>query len=110
MSKEFDMPSKKHLGNSHDYWKAPQKNSKQIVVQPLQWLPIDRDENGYVTDDCLKKIEACYEKEIPVAIAYVSYGTDYDVITPSSDIQGWFANIHNTVKFTHYLPIPKLEL
>lgn len=76
----------------------------------MTWIKIDRDENGYVTDDCLEKIEACYEKEIPVAIAYVSYGTDYDVITPSSDIQGWFANIHNTVKFTHYLPIPKLEL
>jgi hypothetical protein len=73
----------------------------------MKWLPIDRDENGFATEECLRKIEACYEKEIPVAIAYVSYGTDYDVITPSSDIQGWLADIHNSAKYTHYLPIPK---
>lgn len=36
MSKGFNIPHNKHLGNSHDYWKAPQANSKQIVVQPLQ--------------------------------------------------------------------------
>lgn len=32
MSKGFDLPSNKHLGNKHDYWKAPQKNSKKIVL------------------------------------------------------------------------------
>ena len=74
------------------------------------WIPIDRDENGFATEECLGKIEACYEKEIPVAIAYVSYGTDYDIITLSSDIQGWLADIHNSAKYTHYLPIPKLEV
>lgn len=56
MSKGFDLPSNKHLGNSHDYWKTPQNNSKQIVVQPLQWLPIDRDESGFATEECLDKI------------------------------------------------------
>lgn len=32
MSKGFDIPHNKHLGNSHDYWKAPQKNSKKIII------------------------------------------------------------------------------
>lgn len=110
MSKGFDLPHNKYLGNSHDYWKAPQANSKQIVVQPLQWLPIDRDENGFATDECLRKIEECYEKDIPVVIAYKGYGIDYDVITPASYIQRWCSDIHNSAKYTHYLPIPKLEV
>lgn len=78
----------------------------------MTWIKIDRDENDFATDECLRKIEACYEKEIPVAIAYKSYGTDYDVITPSSDIQGWLSDIHNSAKYTHILPlpIPKLEV
>ena len=75
----------------------------------LTWIKIDRDESGFATEECLKKIGLCYEKEIPVAIAYVGYGTDYDIITPSSDIQGWLADIHNSAKYTHYLPILKLE-
>ena len=32
MSKGFDLPSNKHSGNSHDYWLAPQKNTKKIVL------------------------------------------------------------------------------
>lgn len=40
MSKGFDIPSNKHLGNSHDYWEAPQKNSKQIIIQSMNWIKI----------------------------------------------------------------------
>ena len=32
MNKGFDIPSNKHLGNSHDYWKAPQKNCTKIIA------------------------------------------------------------------------------
>lgn len=32
MSKGFDLPSNKHSGNSHDYWLAPQKNSKKGMI------------------------------------------------------------------------------
>ena len=73
----------------------------------MTWIKIDRDENGFATEECLREIEACYEKENPVAIAYVSYGPDYDIITPSSDIQGWLADIHNSTKYTHYMVLPK---
>ena len=73
----------------------------------MEWIKIDRDENGFATEKCLREIGECYEKENPVAIAYKSYGTGCDVITPSSDIQGWLADIHNSTKYTHYLPIPK---
>lgn len=76
----------------------------------MEWIKIERDENGSATEECLIKIEDFYEKDIPVVIAYKNYGMDYDVITPSSDIQGWLADIHNTAKYTHYLPIPELEV
>lgn len=35
MSKGFDLPSNKHLGNSHDYWLAPQKNSKRLTEKGI---------------------------------------------------------------------------
>lgn len=35
MSKGFDLPSNKHLGNSHDYWLAPQKNSKRLTEKEI---------------------------------------------------------------------------
>lgn len=107
MSKGFDIPHNKHLGNSHDFWLAPQNNSKQIVVQPLQWLPIDRDENGYATEECFDRIF----KNLPCVVCrhirgfkyYHMVGENLDMIHNLWDIQE-----DNT--YTHYLPIPKLEV
>ena len=45
MSKGFDIPHNKHLGNSHDYWKAPQANSKQscsTFAIATHYLPIPK--------------------------------------------------------------------
>lgn len=110
MSKGFDIPSNKHLGNSHDYWKAPQKNSKQIVVQPLQWLPIDRDENGFATEECWKKIEHLM-KSVDILFRYQGR-SDYDYyIRRSRSI--WTSDIKDIKRdtnYTHYFPIPKLEV
>lgn len=36
MSKGFDIPHNKHLGNPNDYWGAPQKNSHKIDLNPPQ--------------------------------------------------------------------------
>ena len=104
----FDMPSNKHLGNSRDYWKAPQKNSKQIVVQPLQWLPIDRDESGFATEECLDKIFS----HLPVVLHHNKMGGGYDVLNPQTEsLKLYFREGVKTSKtYTHYLPIPKLEV
>lgn len=110
MSKGFDIPHNKHLGNSHDYWKSPQKNSKQIVVQPLQWIKIDRDENGFATEKCLSRIEEYYENYTPVVIAFDNYCQDYAVITAASKLDAWLNSIRINTSYTHYLPIPKLEV
>ena len=104
MSKGFDMPSNKHLGKSHDYWKVPQNNSKQIVVQPLQWLPIDRDENGFATEECTK--EAL--KQLPIVIrGYDELGEYHHLLTEDS-LECDKMAIFKFKTYTHYLPIPKL--
>lgn len=106
MSKGFDLPGNKHLGNSHDYWKAPQANSKQIIVQPLQWQPIDRDENGFATEKCTKEVL----KHLPVVIrGYDELGEYHHLIT-EDNIECNRMAILKFETYTHYLPIPKLEV
>lgn len=77
-------------------------------MKASDWIKIERDKDGFATEECLRKIEEYYEREIAVVIAFNGYGIDYDVITTASCIQGWLADIHNSAKYTHYLPIPKL--
>ena len=106
MSKGFNIPSNKHLGNSHDYRKAPQKNSKQIVVQPLQWLPIDRDEDGIATEECLNKMFS--SQPFVLSILY-----DEDLAYCYTIVDKYFlSDFRNDVKkfdeYTHYLPLPKV--
>ena len=106
MSKGFDLPSNKHLGNSHDYWKAPQKNSKQIIVQPLQWIKIDRDADGFATDKCTK--EAL--EQLPIVIrGYDELGEYHHLLTEDS-LECDKMAIFKFKTYTHYLPIPKLEV
>ena len=108
MSKGFDIPSNKHLGNSHDYWKAPQSNSKQIVFQPLQWLPIDRDENGIATEECLDRIF----NNLPCAVCSQTEGgyKYYNMVGEYFDMVHNREDIRTNTGYTHYLPILKLEV
>lgn len=108
MSKGFDIPSNKHLGNSHDYWKAPQSNSKQIVFQPLQWLPIDRDENGFATEKCLDRIF----NNLPCAVCSQTEGgyKYYNMVGEYFDMMHNREDLRTNKGYTHYLPIPKVEL
>lgn len=73
----------------------------------MQWLPIDRDESGFATEEHLRKIEECYKNENPVVIAYENYLQDYEVITPCSRINAWLANIKRGKVYTHYMVLPK---
>lgn len=106
MSKGFDLPSNKHLGNSHDYWKAPQANSKQIIVQPLQWLTIDRDEDGLATVECLDKIF----NNLPCVVCSQTEGgyKYYNMVGEYFDMMHNREDIRTNTGYTHYLPIPKL--
>ena len=110
MSKGFDLPSNKHLGNSHDYWKAPQKNSKQIIVQSLQWLPIDRDENGRITDDCYYSMLDTLDTHPCFVVSADLNHCDYLIVTQLTNIGEWYDLVMANPHYTHYLPIPKSEV
>ncbi|MBR5476686.1 MAG: hypothetical protein IKV17_07710 [Bacteroidaceae bacterium] len=107
MSNGFDIPSNTHLGNSHDYWKAPQKNSKQIVIQPMEWVKIERDESGFATEECLDKMFS----HLPVVLHYNKMGGGYDVLNPQTEsLKKYFrVGVKTSKTYTHYLSIPKLE-
>lgn len=78
-------------------------------VEQLQWLPIDRDENGFASIESVNAIVNLHKDGIPVALASKdSYGYTYDVISPIHDIFEWYGDIEHHAYYTHYLPIPKL--
>jgi hypothetical protein len=71
----------------------------------MNWLPIDRDENGFVTEECLETMR----KAIPFVFVatkevYVAVGNENDF---NVYVDGFKTDV---LDVTHYLPIPKLEV
>lgn len=71
----------------------------------MTWIKIDRDENGYATEECLKSMR----KAIP--FVYVATKEVYITIGNENDFyvyeDGFKTDIFDV---THYLPILKLEV
>ena len=108
MSKGFDIPSNKHLGNPHNYWNAPQKNStKNVAVkEPMQWIPIDRNKDGFATDNC---VNTMLDKLPFLAVMqYNEHGVEqfFDIVT-QYNIADYMGDITTKTRYTHYLPIPQ---
>ena len=77
----------------------------------MQWIKIDRDENGVAHTESINKIIKLHQDGFPVALASKdTYGYEYDVISPIHDIFEWYGDIEHSPHYTHYLPIPKLEV
>ncbi len=74
----------------------------------MKWLPIDRDENGFATEECLDKMFS----NIPIVLLYkLPDGRKvYEGISDTDFIDPWRGDIDRDVCYTHYLPIPKLEV
>lgn len=74
----------------------------------MQWIKIDRDENGFATEECLDKI---FENPVIVFRTSIKGGT-YEVAAPSGKTitSVWRQGIKTHDVYTHYLPIPKLEV
>lgn len=77
----------------------------------MNWLPIDRDENGFATEECLDKIF----QNLPVVLHHNKMGGGYDVLNPQNEsLKLYLLKLIKTSNtYTHYLPIPpipKLEL
>ena len=74
----------------------------------MTWIKIDRDENGFATKKCL---DAMFE-HLPFVVARCFDNTDvrlYFVVTEHA-LQDYMGGITYEIHYTHYLPIPKLEV
>lgn len=75
----------------------------------MEWIKIDRDDSGFVTEECLDKMLS----NRPFALVYklLDGRHVYDKIIEAADYIGdWQEEINSDVDYTHYLPIPKLEV
>lgn len=72
------------------------------------WIKIDRDENGFATEECLEKVF----NNLPVLLRHTQMGGGYDVLNPKNEgLKQWFRDkLKSNQTYTHYLPIPKLEV
>ena len=74
----------------------------------MKWIKIDRDKNGFMTEECLDKIiEQC-----PIVLWHTKMGGGFDVFAPQNKVTKEFfrEKLRVQTAYTHYLPIPKLEV
>ena len=72
----------------------------------MTWIKIDRDENGFATEECLDKIFNNTQVVFRTSIK----GGAYEVANPTGKTitSVWRQGIKTHDVYTHYLPIPKL--
>lgn len=77
----------------------------QLVTSSMQWLPIDRDESGFATEECLDKIFS----HLPVVLHHNKMGGGYDVLNPQKESLKLYLRegVKTSKTYTHYLQIPK---
>ena len=73
----------------------------------MNWLPIDRDKNGFATEESLYKIR----KSIPCSLAMKYQSTVvYMSVNNERDFSDKYDSVRTQEIITHYLPIQKLEV
>lgn len=78
----------------------------QLVTPSMEYIKIDRDENGFATEECLDKIFS----HLPVVLHHNKMGGGYDVLNPQTEsLKLYFREgVKISKTYTHYLPIPKV--
>lgn len=86
------------------------EHPKEGLVNPkdacdMQWLPIDRDENGFATEECLEKIF----NNLPCAVCSQTEGgyKYYNFVNEYLDMWHNREDIRTNTGYTHYLLIPR---
>lgn len=74
----------------------------------MTWIKIDRDENGFATEECLDKIF----NNLPCAVCLQTEGgyKYYNFVNKYLDMCHNREDIRTNTGYTHYLPIPILKL
>jgi hypothetical protein len=76
----------------------------------MTWIKIDRDENGKIIDNCYyKMLDTLDTHPCFVVSADLNY-CDYLIVTQLNYINEWYDLVMDNSYYTHYLPIPKLEV
>ena len=72
----------------------------------MTWIKIDRDESGFVTEECLDKIFS----HMPVVLHHNKMGGGYDILNTQTESLKLYLRegVKTSKTYTHYLPIPKL--
>ncbi len=77
----------------------------------MTWIKIDRDENGFTTEDCLDRITELQKQGIDILLIVQMYGcSHYYALDARFFNQTKIKMIREGQAYTHYLPIPKLEV
>lgn len=73
----------------------------------MKWIKIDRDENGFATEECLDRIF----NNLPCAVCFQTEGgyKSYFFVNKYLDLAHNREDLRTNTSYTHYLPIPKLE-
>ena len=73
----------------------------------MKWIKIDRDENGFATEECLNRIF----NNLPCAVCSQTEGgyKYYFFVNKCLDMAHNPEEVRTNTGYTHYLPIPKLE-
>lgn len=74
----------------------------------MEWIKIERDKDGFATEECLDMMFT----SLPIVVVeeYPDGSFLYHGICDLNSLDGWRGEIDRDVDYTHYLPIPKLEV
>lgn len=72
----------------------------------MEWIEIKRDKDGFATKECLNEM---FENELIVVARRGHCRVLYEVIKKENH-EDWRGEIDRDIRYTHYLPIPKVEL
>lgn len=74
----------------------------------MTWIKIDRDENGFATEECLDKMF----KKLPIVLYHSGMGGGYDVLNPKNEgLKLYLRKLMKTShSYSHFLQIPKLKV
>ena len=86
-------------------WDNENKTLYKLVERPMvQWLPIDCDDEGIATDECLDKIF----NGTPCVVCFLSNGRkSYRMVGECFDNAPNREDIRTNTRYTHYLHIPE---
>lgn len=75
----------------------------------MEWIKIERDKDGFATEECLDKMTRAFP--FVLLSQFNEHGVEhfYDVVTLNS-VDYWIGDITTNTRYTHYLPLPKLEV